>query len=288
MRPRCELRAPLVGWGLVGALAFIAPAIAQPSFFTGVGDLPGGRIESLVRGISADGRVVVGRSSSARGEFGEAFRWMDEEGIVGLGDLPGGSWFSDAAAVSANGRVIVGTGFATEVASAVRWVDGRIEMLGDLGGQTPFSRALGVSADGQVIVGSAISLLGTEAFRWTPSTGMVGLGDLPGGAYYSVARAVSPDGAIIVGESRSANGAFMNEPQAMRWTAQTGMVGLGDLPGYIFRSYAYAVSADGSLVVGQGNDGFGSPAAYWTPLCGGSTHARRRLGRGWRGPGRHS
>lgn len=51
---------------------------------------------------------------------------------------------------------------------------------------------------------------------------------------------------MIVGSSSSDQGS-----EAFRWSANGGMVGLGDLPGGIFRSYAYGVSADGDVVVGE-------------------------------------
>ena len=40
--------------------------------------------------------------------------------------------------------------------------------------------------------------------------------------------------------------------------------GLGDLPGGLFNSQAYDVSADGSVVVGQGNSASGGEAFRWT------------------------
>ncbi|MCH7603269.1 MAG: hypothetical protein IIB54_10920, partial [Planctomycetes bacterium] len=69
--------------------------IATPSFagtvpsFQGLGDLPGGSISSGAWGVSADGSVVVGVSSSTSGQ--EAFRWTSGGGMVGLGDLAGGN-----------------------------------------------------------------------------------------------------------------------------------------------------------------------------------------------------
>jgi uncharacterized membrane protein len=55
---------------------------------------------------------------------------------------------------------------------------------------------------------------------------------------------------VIVGSSHSANGT-----EAFRWTEAGGMIGLGDLPGGTFLSAAYAVSADGSVIVGSSNVG---------------------------------
>jgi uncharacterized membrane protein len=82
-----------------------------------------------------------------------------------------------------------------------------------------------------------------------------GLGDLPGGSRESVANGISADGSTVVGSSVS--GFLPGQPdffqrEAFRWTASSGMVGLGDLPGGTFASIARGVSADGSVVVGEG------------------------------------
>jgi len=46
------------------------------------------------------------------------------------------------------------------------------------------------------------------------------------------------------------------------------MVGLGDLPGGSFSSYADGVSANGSVVVGYGNSANGNEAFRWTQGTG--------------------
>ena len=72
---------------------------------TSLGDLPGGLVDALATGISADGRVVVGQGTTVRGF--EAFRW--KSGVMSrLGELPGGGHSSEAFGVSADGRVTVG------------------------------------------------------------------------------------------------------------------------------------------------------------------------------------
>src|SRR5262249_30360338 len=85
----------------------------------------------------------------------------------------------------------------------------------------------------------------------------VGLGDLPGGEFYSIARGVSADGSVVVGASNSAASSVLGSAysEAVRWTAQTGMVGMGFLPGGL-SSVSWAASADGSVIVGAS---FGSP-----------------------------
>jgi hypothetical protein len=114
---------------------------------------------------------------------------------------------------------------------------------------------VGVSADGSVVVGAS----NDEAFRWTSDGGMVGLGFLSGGPD-SRAMATSADGSVVVGVGWSLDADFP-PVEAFRWTSDGGMVGLGFLPpGAIAWSWAFGVSADGSVVVGQA----GEIAFRWT------------------------
>lgn len=77
------------------------------------------------------------------------------------------------------------------------------------------------------------------------------LGLLPGTAS-SEAIGVSADGSVVAG-----NGIFYSGPdgfrKAWRWTAGTGMQELGSLPGGMGLSFASAVSADGSTIIGISN-----------------------------------
>ncbi|MDB9418679.1 PEP-CTERM sorting domain-containing protein [Microcystis aeruginosa] len=143
------------------------------------------------------------------------------------------------------------------------------------GGSFSRSFAHGVSADGSVVVGRGSSVNSpAEAFRWTQGTGMVGLGFLPGGGPSanlnagSTALGISADGSVVVGYSNIPNvNGGSGGYEAFRWTQATGMVGLGDLPGGIFDSKATGVSADGSVVVGNGT-GFYGTAFRWTQATG--------------------
>ncbi len=54
--------------------------------FVGLGDISGGQYLSEARAVSANGSVVVGSSSSEKGEK-EAFRWTVRSGLIGLGAL---------------------------------------------------------------------------------------------------------------------------------------------------------------------------------------------------------
>jgi probable HAF family extracellular repeat protein len=111
------------------------------------------------------------------------------------------------------------------------------------------------------------AFLGTTIWSGTGEcASFTGLGDLPGGVYRSIARAVSADGSVIVGASRVTDfgdGAF-------RWTAETGIVALTDVPEGHFTSLidAYGISADGSVIAGVGRAGFNTEGYRWTEADG--------------------
>ncbi|MFN9672520.1 MAG: hypothetical protein ACK552_08030 [Microcystis sp.] len=91
-----------IGLGIIGVTL-----PAQAASFQGLGFLPGGSFSrSFAQGVSADGSVVVGESSSVNSPA-EAFRWTQQTGMVGLGDLSGGRFSSGAQGVSAEGSFIV-------------------------------------------------------------------------------------------------------------------------------------------------------------------------------------
>lgn len=233
--------------------------------FTGLDDLPGGTFTSQAFGMSANGSVVVGTSTSASGS--EAFYWTNGGGIIGLGDLPAGTFESSADGISGDGNVIIGSGRSANGREAFYWTSGTgLVGIGDLAGGSFLSRAFGVNSDGSVIVGFGTSASGSEAFRWTSGTGMVGLGDLAGGGFNSSAFGVSGDGSVVVGSGRSANHPF---GEAFRWTSGTGMVGLGTISGDFFsQSGAQGISSDGSVIVGFSASASGFEAFRWTSGTG--------------------
>jgi probable HAF family extracellular repeat protein len=281
----------LCGSSFVAVLGIEFSASAVP-MFQGLGDLSGGSFSSRAIGISADGSVVVGTGTSASGD--EAFRWEDtgtcaldntgdDPRMAGLGDLPGSIFRSTAGGVSADGSVVVGDSYSASGPEAFRWdSEGGMVGLGLIPGHSAFSSASATSADGSVVVGysqaTAIPDFANrqEAFLWTSDGDMVGLGDLPGGSEYpsgsfqSVASGVSADGSVVVGGGKSDSG-----HEAFRWE-DTGtcaldnigddpcMVGLGNHPGGFLISSAHAVSADGSVVVGQSSVISDWEAFRWT------------------------
>lgn len=163
------------------------------------------------------------------------------------------------------------------------------------------SRIYGISADGQTAAGD--SAFGT-AFRYSASGGRQDLiepgvsltwgnaisgdgstvvGEGTGGAYvwrgpanYQIigrqsgytngaAEGVSGDGSVVVGRSYIPDSA---EPsQAFRWTASGGLQPLGfTRPGH-YHSEAFAISRDGSVIVGISRAGAGD-AFVWTQSGG--------------------
>jgi probable HAF family extracellular repeat protein len=176
--------------------------------------------------------------------------------MVGLGDLPGSYFRSRAYDVTADGATVVGHGTKSEVVAvehAVRWVgDGPPEDLGGMPGVIPQmsnSSATAVSPDGSVIVGWAWNAsYAQEACIWTEGQPLVGLGDLDEDAVRdSIAWDVANNTELtVVGTSSTSGGDY----EAFRWASETGMVGLGDLPGGLYCSEGHAVSADGNVIVG--------------------------------------
>ncbi|WP_395094048.1 hypothetical protein [Armatimonas sp.] len=97
-----------------------------------------------------------------------------------------------------------------------------------------------------------------------------GLGDLAGGSlgswlFFSSANGVSSDGSVVVGESYSASGT-----EAFRWTQAGGMVNLKDFLvaggvtglGSWTLTWALAISADGTTIVGRGTNPSGQTEAW--------------------------
>jgi probable HAF family extracellular repeat protein len=237
-----------------------------PAGMVSLGILNGG-LSSVANGVNANGNIVVGSATNgAAANRPEAFRWAQETGIVSLGLLNGGVT-SEALGISADGTTIVGRandGANGQLLTAFRWTQslGQLVSLGMLPGYST-SLARAASSNGAVIVGSATDGVAPQsslAFMWTENGGMVSLGRLPGGNI-SVARGLSADGSVIVGQADNSNG----DVRATRWTAATGWQtveawlaagGATIPPGTPATFLALGVSADGTVLVGNFEDGF--------------------------------
>jgi len=139
--------------------------------------------------------------------------------------------------------------------------------LGDFTGGVFQSGAYDVSDDGTVVVGSGTDGVNNKGFRWTAGTGLTPIETSP---LYSHSSAVSADGAVVAGWVWNQ---FNNPPspihvQALRHTTVTGAIGLGDLAGGTFESYANDISADGSVAAGLGRTDQTYEATFWTQSTG--------------------
>ncbi len=121
--------------------------------------------------ITADASRVVGDCyfSNTPDAQGEAFLWVEGEGIRSLGDLGGGGMVSRANDISDDGRVIVGSGTDLQGRQGVVWIDGGVALRAH-----DFLLGLGIS--------------GLEGWRLTDVS------------------AVSPDGLTLVGTGINADG----------------------------------------------------------------------------------
>jgi len=112
----------------------------------------------------------------------------------------------------------------------------------------------------------AIVLAGFAAGQAAGQPSFQGIGFLNHSVEGSLANKISKNGNVVVGESFIATGS-----RAIAWTAADGLMNLGVLPGGTADSVAYGVSADGSVIVGQSDDGNfaeGGTAFRWTQATG--------------------
>lgn len=247
-----------------------------------LGTLGGDTPRSRPLGVSADGSTVVGFSTTPTSQ-GEAYKWTLSDpatgagSMVGLGDLPGGpfsprpgpidrNFRSQATAISDDGSVILGSGTDDTGTKGVSFNGGPSDLgIGDVVPQA-------ISGDGQSFVGTtANDAFDGRAEATLFSGGGQFLGVLPGELASSQALDISQDGSTVVGQSnRRVAGTGARETEAFRWTTETGMVGLGDLPGGDFDSRAFATSGDGSIVVGESetSSGGATRAFIWDETNG--------------------
>jgi probable HAF family extracellular repeat protein len=104
-----------------------------------------------------------------------------------------------------------------------------------------------------------------DIYNWSPATGQAPLRLNVGTNGY--VSAITDDGAVVAGFHRNA----LNQTMAFRWTAATGFTDLGDLPGGTTYSQAFAMSADGNVIVGSSGSaasGTRDEAFRWTPTTG--------------------
>ena len=205
------------------------------------------RIETLGRffpsDLYSDGMVVVGSVAGTNGT--EIIRWEAGMGPAELlGKYTEHTW---AYGVSGDGSVIVGVDYNT---AGVRWM--RQTGLEHFGG----GHAMDASFDGSVIIG--------KGYRWTRQGGFTPLTLDP--VIDPFPRKVSDDGTVIVGSAHNGTRDF-----AFRWTADSGIVFLPNLPNGGTPHPATALTPDGSVIVGTAlldADPVAGVAFRWTPETG--------------------
>jgi probable HAF family extracellular repeat protein len=221
---------------LIGCLASMPSThMAQAQTMEDLGTLGGTSTTAFL--ISADGSTIVGAGTLiVRGAY-RSFK-VQNGSLQDLGDLGRSSVLPYD--VSADGSVIVGVAYnVNNRPAAFRYSNGVMQDLGTLGGEGAFAYA--VSADGSVIVGETSTGSALRAFKYTGST-MTDLGSL---GVRSAAVAVSANGSVIAGYNE-----FEDETTRAFKYQDNRMTDLGALGGVYDTSFAYAVSADGSVIVG--------------------------------------
>jgi uncharacterized membrane protein len=208
-----------------------------------------------IEGLSADGRVAVGRDSARRPVF-----WRN--GITTSMGLPPGLINAEAVAVSGDGAVIAGNGYPAAIGTyrPMRpWVwtantgFTMITIPGYDAGQVSC-----ISRDGRVIGGAFSASVGYRGFVWTREEG----GRIPplGSNHASWIHALSPDGNTAVGSGSSSVGQW-----GMLWhSTHLWCNSLGSVPDEIGGS-AVAMNPDASVIVGHSNYDY---ATVWTQSTG--------------------
>lgn len=201
---------------------------------------PSGAGYLALRGLSADGKTVIGSYYDGTAHRDVPFLWTAAGGFVEVADANVSSYF---ASVSGDGKAVAGYDWAN-YNEAFYWTaaDGKIG-LGSLGGLS--SRATAISRDGTTVVGTADTLDGkSHAFLW--KVGDEELHDIDTLSGNSTAALVSNDGSAVAGSwYTSASSPY----HVFHWTEAGGMVDIGDLGG----SYTFlnAMSGDGNVLVGN-------------------------------------
>lgn len=259
----------LFAFVIVACLGVFLPEDLRAASFRGLDNPTDTRISPGVTwayGISADGSVVVGQSTSSwltESGYTSAFRWDVTNGMVPLDSG------QTAVAVSGDGSIIVGTG--ADYNGPVRWEGASGPVALRCAPPCQFSSEISdVSVDGSVIVGSgSISLSGQwdgwRALQWDAAGVATYIGD---DSVPSAAFGVNSDGSVIVGRLYSESGG-----QAARWDADEGWMGLGSLSGESTDPYGSTndinVSADGSVVIGTSMNASGRGQAFrWDAVYG--------------------
>jgi probable HAF family extracellular repeat protein len=242
-------------------------AATQTPSFQGLGQMPRAMrgAGTFAVSISNDGSTIVGyawvcpnggTTCSSSGKT-EAYRWTVAGKYQVLGDL-GSSVGSMAFATSSNGSVVVGEApKGQDSFGAFRWTAAQ----GMVALPVSVFYANAVTADGSMVVGGD---------NWWKTSGQTGIfGPFPGNQDQTQASGVSGTSQAPVAVGAALKGSDPNGAtfHAFRWTPAGGLQDLGLTTGS--ESIAIAISADGSVIVGEARDASGFWRAFrWTASTG--------------------
>ncbi len=131
------------------------------------------------------------------------------------------------------------------------------------------SVAWDISADGKTITGYGFVADWSKSFVWTEETGLVALPLLPGVEQTSYGGdGISADGSVVAGSCGWDGWAQIGGvgQETCVWTkGESGwtVTGLGDLDGGVRHSCGYAMTPDGTVVVGFATSALGTEACRW-------------------------
>jgi probable HAF family extracellular repeat protein len=256
----------LTGFVFAGAMTAFAvpPASAQTPSFQSLGQMPGvwpaaGTYSSAISGdgstimgygwVCADGTNTCSSSSTVK-----AYRWTVSRGFRILTPIAGSDFFG-AGAVSYNGAVIVGENPQPNQSAAFLWTAaGGLKTL-------PMNIAQAVTRDGLMVAGGD---------NWWKTTGQTGIfGPFPGNQDQTSAYGLSGtvNAPVAVGAAIKGSDMFGPTFHAFRWTPTAELQDLGLTTGT--ESIANAISADGSVIVGEARDANRFWRAFrWTAATG--------------------
>ena len=255
-----------VGILAVGLVTSASLSLAQTPSFQGLGQMPGATFAggTYSSAISGDGSTIMGygwvcangQTKCNTSSTVQAYRWTLAGGFQILGSR-GNSDFFGAGAVSNDGSAIAGEhpiGNSTRF-EAFRWTAAHGMM------QIPINIASAITADGAMVAGGD---------SWWNTSGQTGIfGPFPGEQDQTQAYGLSGtwQAPVAVGAAIKGSGPNGATFHAFRWTPPGGLQDLGLTTGA--ESIAIAISADGSVIVGEARDASGFWRAFrWTAATG--------------------
>jgi hypothetical protein len=244
-----------------------ANAFSQTVTFYGVGQLPGGAVNSQIRDavVTSTGILAAGNAQQNPAASGSdtAVIWTPTTGLQTLASLnnvpiPVPSRFITASQISTGNNVVAGRistdSTGRNLLPALYNPGGPLTaILGIPEGYT-WGGANGVSSDGKIVYGFDAGPSGMEGFQWTLATGAVQFPAIAG--YPSVipaARGCSGDGTLDVGVATTADGTFLGLGSvAVEFSSASGISILPFAPGGTWAGAA-GIDPSGTYVVGCGD-----------------------------------